>query len=167
MRAAFCQDCGTYVPKDTRNCPKCHALHISKDAAKRYDFNHPINSAVWFSGKKSKRSTTTLRDGHTYHLKPKTLPDHCPWCGAQLRWGEDKARPGTWIGLDAQKAHYGPSGHSIYSRAPSGWSFNLVVNRHQITSGGAYQEHECSHKFDKSGNPDMGKATIYVEALAE
>lgn len=165
MRAAFCQNCGTYVPTDTRHCPKCRELQYSQLQAERLLDSHPLNESVNASSRKrSKRAPHRNRQGESFHYKP-PLPNHCPWCGTKLRWGEDKKRLGTWVALNARKVFRSPDPYSTSSRGSSGWSFNILFNRDQIRSGGPYDEHMCSPEIDPLINSEVWKYLVFVEAM--
>jgi hypothetical protein len=166
MRAPYCQACGTYVPGDTRYCPKCRTAHFTQVEAERLTALHPANESVLVTSRRhSKRQFYSHNDGNKYHLRSKKgFPKHCPWCGERLWWGEDETRPGTWLGLDKRPRE--PIRRDGVRAV--GWEFHKIIGRDQIRRGGPYEEHSCTPEFD----PDIGatgmdvwKNLVYVEAL--
>jgi hypothetical protein len=156
-RAAYCQACGTYVPADTRHCPKCHDLHMSQEEAEQLLSSHRRNLDCQFSKDYRPQASRT---------KPR-LPEYCPWCGTKVQWGEDKQRPGRWIGLDTKKASKAVSGSGLGNISSgsdfAGWTYNMLLNRHQVTLGlGGFAHHRCSPDLDPHyGSPVYKYLEVY------
>jgi RNA polymerase subunit RPABC4/transcription elongation factor Spt4 len=148
LRAAFCGSCGAYVPQDVLHCPACHTAAIPHDVAELLTGQHPDNSqaSIWrhAGGERCARCGSALprrakvcpgckHPRRGAGLGRPALPAHCPWCGAKVRWGEDRDHPGHWVGCDRTSV----SGYA--------WRFGLPpFNRDRVKRGGGpWRQHEC------------------------